>query len=207
MTLCFSKRQLKPQTHCKHKFTNKIPFHHSSVVCAVMKSKVVPACKVKKKKKKRVLKKKSLLLQCLDHCFISWSVSIFDTWDQVSTSLSCYLPSTHTDLSLCQHPAASHSLSHSLHRGLLTCPSITVWNPRSITTECVRACALARAHLSVIKGWGVETESSCVQFELSGPSADRGLTGLSDDSQLKLSNMSASHIIQHNFTMRLYSDS
>lgn len=53
MTLCFSKRQFKPQTHCKHKFTNKIPFHHSSVVCAVMKSKVVPACKVKKKKKER----------------------------------------------------------------------------------------------------------------------------------------------------------
>lgn len=58
MTLCFSKRQFKPQTHCKHKFTNKIPFHHSSVVCAVMKSKVVPACKVKKKKKREFWKKK-----------------------------------------------------------------------------------------------------------------------------------------------------
>lgn len=39
--------------------------------------------------------------------------------------LSCYLPCTDRDLSLCQHPAASYKLSHSLSRGLHTCPSVT----------------------------------------------------------------------------------
>lgn len=203
MTLCFSKRQFKPQTHCKHKFTNKIPFHHSSVVCAVMKSKVVPACKVKKKKrefwKKKVCSYNALITaSSRDRCP--------SLTHEIRSPLLCpVICRPHIQTYLSVNTRLLHI--HSLHRGLLTCPSITVWNPRSITTECVRACALARAHLSVIKGWGVETESSCVQFELSGPSADRGLTGLSDDSQLKLSNMSASHIIQHNFTMRLYSDS